>query len=193
VDVTETVNVTVVLVLVAWTLSTCLAASYSASVMATLSAGTTVSPADLVAPPRLAEMVTVVVVAETCAVATVNVALEAPAGTVTLAGTEAMAGLLLLRLMPTPPAGAAPVSVTVPCDPLPAVTLVGLRLSEPRLAEAVALGVNRAALAVGITLLFASVVIPPATSTRPSVSRVAEKGLSWMAGKAPVAIQVPVG
>src|SRR5690348_5563679 len=124
---------------------TCLATSYSASVMATVSAGTTLSPAVLVTPPRLAEMATVVV-AEACPVVTEKVALVAPAGTVTPAGTEATAGLLLLRLTDAPPAGAAAVRVTVPCDALPAVTLVGLRLSALRLVAGVAPGVNRAAL-----------------------------------------------
>ena len=44
-------------------------------------------------------------------------------------GTEATAGLLLLRLTDAPPAGAGALSVTVPCEVLPAGTLVGLRLS----------------------------------------------------------------
>ena len=44
-----------------------------------------------------------------------NAALLLPAGTVTLAGTPA-AGELSLKLTATPPLGAGPLSVTVPCD-----------------------------------------------------------------------------
>src|SRR2546422_11105360 len=55
----------------------------------------------------------------------VKAALVAPAATVTLAGTVA-AALLLESVTPNPPAGAAAVSVTVPCAETPPVTLVGL-------------------------------------------------------------------
>jgi hypothetical protein len=63
-------------------------------------------------------------------VETVNVALEAPAGTVTLGATVATVVSVLERLTTTPPAGAGPASVTVPCDESPPVTVDGLRLSE---------------------------------------------------------------
>ena len=57
-------------------------------------------------------------------VETANVALVAPAATVTLAGTNTDA---LLLDSATPVADAAtPVSVTVPCAAVPPVTLVGL-------------------------------------------------------------------
>src|SRR2546425_7803514 len=90
-------------------------------------AGVTVSTAILVAPPKLAEMVAEVD-AVTDTVVTVNVALVAPAGTVTLptGGTLAAAGLLLERVTTAPPAGAAPLRVTVATEELPPTTLVGL-------------------------------------------------------------------
>ena len=62
--------------------------------------------------------------AVTALVAIANVALVAPAATVTLAGTVA-AVLLLESVTASPPAGAALVSVTVPCEAVPPVTLVG--------------------------------------------------------------------
>jgi hypothetical protein len=63
-------------------------------------------------------------------VATVKVALVAPAATVTLAGTVATAVLLLESVTTAPSAGAGTLSVTVPVDVLPAGTVVGLRLKE---------------------------------------------------------------
>lgn len=66
---------------------------------------------------------------------TVNVALVAPAGTVTVEGTEA-APLFEESATTAPPAGAGPFSVTVPVeDPSgPPTTLVGFRVSEERTA-----------------------------------------------------------
>src|SRR5262249_45665632 len=69
----------------------------------------TVDPTDVVVTPKVAEL--------------------APAGTVTLPGTVA-ADELLLSATCTPPAGAAPESVTVPCDGLPPVRLAGFSVSE---------------------------------------------------------------
>jgi hypothetical protein len=79
-------------------------------------------------------MVTVVDVA-TALVVTVKVALVAPAGMVTLPlpGTEATAGLLLDKETKAPPPGAGPLSVTVPVEGVPPVTLVRLRASEERI------------------------------------------------------------
>src|SRR5258705_294445 len=73
-------------------------------------------------------MVTVVE-AETALVLTVNVALVAPATTVTLAGTRATVVLLLESATCAPPAGAGPLNVTAPVDEFPPVTLVGLNVS----------------------------------------------------------------
>src|SRR3989441_668152 len=126
------VSVAVELVLVASTRNCCLETMYSARVMATVSAagggaaGVTASSAVLVTPPKLAEIVAEVD-AVTDTVVTVNVALVAPAGTVTLptAGTLAAAGLLLERVTTAPPAGAAALKVTVATEELPPTTLVG--------------------------------------------------------------------
>src|SRR5436309_4595794 len=63
-------------------------------------------------------------------VLTVKVALVLPAGTVTLAGTVAAPVLLLDKLTTAPPLGAGALSVTVPVEELPPVTLDGLTLSE---------------------------------------------------------------
>jgi hypothetical protein len=61
---------------------------------------------------------------------TVNVALVAPAATVTLAGTVATAVLLLESVITLPPTGAALLSVTVPVDVAPPITAAGLRLKD---------------------------------------------------------------
>ena len=61
----------------------------------------------------------------TTLVVTVNVAVVAPAATVTLAGVAEEA-LLSDNVTTAPPAGAAVLSVTVPVEELPPVTLAGL-------------------------------------------------------------------
>src|SRR5205814_4922278 len=70
----------------------------------------------------------------TALVVTVNVALLAPAATVTLAGTVAV-DVLLLRVTAAPPVGAGPLSVTVPVEGDPPVTLAGLTAIAESVAE----------------------------------------------------------
>jgi hypothetical protein len=86
----------------------------------------------------------------TALVLIVKVALLLPAGTVTLDGTLA-APLLLESTTCAPPAGADPLSATVPVDDCaPPVTLVGLNVSE----ETVGRG-------GGVTVSEADVLAPP--------------------------------
>src|SRR4029077_1657336 len=73
-----------------------------------------------------------VVEAATPLVLTVNVALVAPAATVTLDGTLAAVVLLVERVTSAPPDGAAPLNVTVPVEEFPPVTLAGFTESEER-------------------------------------------------------------
>jgi hypothetical protein len=87
--------------------------------------GVTVSVALRVTPPK-APVIVADVDAVTEAVLTVNVALKAPAGTVTLAGTAAALVLLLDSVTTAPPEGAALVRLAVPCEVLPPTTLAGL-------------------------------------------------------------------
>ena len=70
-------------------------------------------------------MIATDVVAVTTDVVTANVAVVAPAATVTLAGTTADASLLD-SVTTAPPEGALPESVTVPVEPVPPTTLEGL-------------------------------------------------------------------
>jgi hypothetical protein len=63
-------------------------------------------------------------------VETVNVAVVAPAGIVTLAGTLVTMVLLVLSETANPPVGAGPVNVTVPFTDVPPATRVGLRDSD---------------------------------------------------------------
>ena len=68
--------------------------------------------------------------AVTLLVVTVNVALLAPAATVTFAGTVAAAVLPLERETVAPPLGAGPLRVTVPVEEDPPLTLVGLSATD---------------------------------------------------------------
>jgi hypothetical protein len=82
----------------------------------------------------------------TALVLTVNVALLAPAATVTLAGTVAV-DVLLVRVTAAPPASAGPLSVTVPVeDCAPPVTLVGFSVSVESVGEACGATVSEAVL-----------------------------------------------
>jgi hypothetical protein len=79
--------------------------------------------------PLLAEIVTDRVQVTT-AVVIGNVAVVAPAATVTLAGTWATAVRLLVSVTTIPPAGAGPFNVTVPVDGFPPCTLLGSRVRD---------------------------------------------------------------
>ena len=68
--------------------------------------------------------------AVTALVAIGNVALVAPAGTVTLPGTEATDELPLDSVTTAPPAGAGPDSVAVPVEGSPHTTVDGLTVTE---------------------------------------------------------------
>jgi hypothetical protein len=70
--------------------------------------------------------------AVTARVVTTNAAPVAPAGMVTLAGTVATTVLLLVRATRAPPVRAGPLSMTVPVEGDPPLTLVGFNTSEVR-------------------------------------------------------------
>ena len=62
-------------------------------------------------------------------VATLNVAVLAPPGTVTVAGTVARAGLLLVSVTSNPAAGAAPLRRTVPSELDPPTSVDGFNVT----------------------------------------------------------------
>lgn len=94
-------------------------------------AGLTVSVAPACMPLNVPEMFTVLVAA-TAEVVTVNVAVTLPAATIALAGTCATLVLLVDIATARPPAGAAPLKVTVPVDELPPTRVVGFSVTEVR-------------------------------------------------------------
>ena len=107
--------------------------------------GVTLSVAVFVAPPFTPVIVTGVD-APTAVVVTLNVALVAPAATVTLAGAVTTAVLLLDSVTTAPPVGAALVNVAVPCDALPPTTLAGLSpIADSAAAAGAAFGWKRSA------------------------------------------------
>ena len=61
-----------------------------------------------------------------------KVAIVAPAFTTIAVGTLAFVGLLLVRAITIPPAGAGAVSVTMPVALIPPLTPAGLTVSEDR-------------------------------------------------------------
>jgi hypothetical protein len=74
------------------------------------------------------------VFAVTAEVLTPKVALEAPAATKTLGGTETIDGFALLSVTTAPPLGAPPVNAIVPCAVAPPATEVGLTMTAERVA-----------------------------------------------------------
>lgn len=79
-------------------------------------------------------MIVTLVFNATGLVVTVKIPEFAPAGTVTLAGTEAAVVLLLDNVTMAPAAGAGPFKVTVPADDVAPITEEGLRVTEVRVA-----------------------------------------------------------
>jgi hypothetical protein len=74
------------------------------------------------------------VYADTGFVLTEKLAVIAPAGTITLDGTVATAGLLLASVTTAPPAGAGPLKLTMPVAEVPPFTQLGEIASEERVA-----------------------------------------------------------
>jgi len=94
-------------------------------------------------PAKAADNVTLLI-AVTAVVVTPNVAEDDPAAMVTVAGTEATAAFPLASDTRAPPAGTAPLRVTVPWAPPPPTTLAGLTLTADKAAAAgAACGVKR--------------------------------------------------
>jgi hypothetical protein len=91
--------------------------------------GVTVSVALLSTVPLHAETVTTVRVGVNL-VRAVKLADVDPAATVTLLGTLTRIGLLLDRRTNTPPAGAGPLSTTVPVEGVPPLTVLGTKVRE---------------------------------------------------------------
>jgi hypothetical protein len=105
---------------------------------------------------------------------TVKVVLVEPAGTVTLDGTLAAPGWLLVRLTTVPPEGAALGRLTVPVAGLPPTTLVGLTVNE----ESVAGG---GGVSAGFTVRLAErVTPPPVTEIVTTVDTETEVGRIWI-------------
>ena len=82
----------------------------------------------------------------TALVLTMNVALVAPAATVTLPGTVAAAVLSLIRETAAPPVDAGPLRVTVPIEEDPPITLIGLSATAESVAEPVGATLSEAVL-----------------------------------------------
>jgi hypothetical protein len=107
-----------------------------------------VNVADLLVPAYEPEMTTAIVDCGLC-VRTVNVALVAPAGMVTLDGTVAKDVLLLASATTTPPDGAGAVKLTRPVEESLPRTVVGFRVSDNKVGPAPGGGV-RVGVAAGV-------------------------------------------
>lgn len=106
--------------------------------------GSTLSVAVFTLPSKDAVTVTDVVNDPTALAVPVKVALLAPSGTVTVAGTETTEGLLLDKEIVAPRAGAGEINFTMPVEETPSNTLARERLNEkggtaPRLKNTFAL------------------------------------------------------
>ncbi len=134
--------------------------------------GFTPSAAKRIVSTRVAESWTVVPALGNVVI--VKLALVAPAATVTLAGTVAEPGRLLVRLTTVPPAGAALGSVTVPVAGLPPTTLVGLTVNEERVA-------GGGGVPDGFTVRLAETVTPlPVTEIVTTVGTETTAGRIWI-------------
>ena len=169
-------------VLVASTRSLRLPTSYAARVIETVSTpadGLMVKVAERDVPLSEAVM-TALVIACTCVVLMLKLLDCEPAGTVTLGGT--VAAELLLVMVTVVAAGAIAVSVTVPVEGLPPVTVVGFndKLATPRTGVAVGVGGGGVVVGVGVggggvgppgvVLVKTSVVGAPAPPTTKATS-----------------------
>ena len=94
-------------------------------------------------------MIVTAVLEATGLVVAVNVAVVAPASTVTVAGTWAAAVLLEVKPITAPPTGAGLSSVTVPVEEVPPSTVAGLMLTEVKAAT----GAVTVSVVVRLTLL----------------------------------------
>ena len=118
-----------------------------------------VSVAVLVVPLAAAEMVTEPFDAVE-ATDTAKVAFDCPAGTVTLAGTEAWDGFELVSVTTRPPAGAEADSVTVPADEPPGDTVDGLSPSDSTVTGGDGGG--------GVTVSAVDLLVPSREAVRPT-------------------------
>ena len=137
-----------------------------------------------------------------------NVTLDAPDGTATVAGTEAAERLLLLRLMDTP-LGAAPLSLRVHCEVDPPTTVAGFREMAVRVSGLIvseALKVAEARVAVTVTVVITAteeVVILKVAEVAPAATLTVAGTLAELrlldrlilnppAGAGPLMVTVPV-
>jgi len=96
----------------------------------------------------------------TVPVVAVKVAVVAPAGTVTVAGTWAAAELLDVNATAAPPAGAGLSRVTVPVEDAPPGTVAGLTLTPLKAATAATIVIGRLVLLEPEALVTVKVTVP---------------------------------